>query len=138
MDYIDNLKEIKEQLFDAPVEVKQAFNQIVEYFANEPKKFAVGMVIDDGSKNLTYYGLGDGNSSNPPVDATSEQDAIKKTKDEFGRYAWVKKIVSIKACPTKAVQKTSSTGNKVTKYVPTDEKFVEKMYAERDKLNSNK
>lgn len=30
------------------------------------------MVIDDGSKNLTYYGLGDGNSSNPPVDATSE------------------------------------------------------------------
>ena len=32
MDYIDNLKEIKEQLFDAPVEVKKAFNQVVEYF----------------------------------------------------------------------------------------------------------
>ena len=34
MDYIDNLKEIKEQLFDAPVEVKKAFNQVVEYFDN--------------------------------------------------------------------------------------------------------
>ena len=33
----ENLQNIKEQLFDAPTEVKIAFNQIVEYFANEPK-----------------------------------------------------------------------------------------------------
>ena len=28
----EELKSIKEMLFDAPVEVKQAFNQVVEYF----------------------------------------------------------------------------------------------------------
>lgn len=28
----EELKNIKEQLFDAPVEVKKAFNQVVEYF----------------------------------------------------------------------------------------------------------
>ena len=38
MEYFDNLKEIKEQLFDAPIEVKKAFNQVVEYFAM-PKGF---------------------------------------------------------------------------------------------------
>ena len=30
----EELKNIKQQLFDAPVEIKQAFNQIVEYFDN--------------------------------------------------------------------------------------------------------
>lgn len=35
MEYFDNLKEIKEQLFDASTEVKQAFNQVVEYFAGK-------------------------------------------------------------------------------------------------------
>lgn len=33
----DNIKEIKEQLFDAPVEVKKAFNDVVKYFGACPE-----------------------------------------------------------------------------------------------------
>lgn len=32
MELFDNIKGIKEQLFDAPVEVKKAFNDVVKYF----------------------------------------------------------------------------------------------------------
>ena len=37
MELFDNIKEIKEQLFDAPVEVKKAFNDVVKYFGACPE-----------------------------------------------------------------------------------------------------
>mgnify|MGYP003088325408 CR=1 FL=1 len=41
MELFDNIKEIKEQLFDAPVEVKKAFNDVVKYFSNDAQKVRV-------------------------------------------------------------------------------------------------
>lgn len=42
--------DIKEQLFDAPVEVKQAFNTLVTFFADEDKdKYIYGIVDKDGN-----------------------------------------------------------------------------------------
>ena len=38
----EELKNIKELLFDAPIEVKKAFNQVVEYFAM-PKNYYVAV-----------------------------------------------------------------------------------------------
>ena len=37
----DNIKEIKEQLFDAPVEVKKAFNDVVKYFSNDSRLWCI-------------------------------------------------------------------------------------------------
>ena len=41
MELFDNIKEIKEQLFDAPVEVKKAFNDVVKYFSKDSQKVRI-------------------------------------------------------------------------------------------------
>ena len=37
----EELKNVKELLFDAPIEVKKAFNQVVEYFAKSNEFYIV-------------------------------------------------------------------------------------------------
>ena len=50
----DNIKEIKEQLFDAPVEVKKAFNDVVKYFGTQSEDKYVVVEIKYGSVVKVY------------------------------------------------------------------------------------
>jgi len=71
---LEYLKEIKEGLFDAPSEVKEAFNSIVRYF-DDIKTFIVVSLANNP------YLLGDGNFINvDTVKATSESEAINISK----------------------------------------------------------
>jgi len=56
--FYDDLQRVKEQLFDAPIEVKEAFNTVVRYFSwfkrdEGPKEYYIVEVFNAGS---TYGG----------------------------------------------------------------------------------
>jgi len=88
LNYHDTLQSLKEQLFDAPSEVKSAFNQVVKYFDTG---FWLEY-IDNGE--LKYY----------RINASTEQEA-RKIVDEWRRdypdwtdYSKAKIVNEIKNC----------------------------------------
>lgn len=52
MTNFENLSDLKSQLFDAPSEVKNAFNQVVEFFDSNDKRFVVETTNEDGEHEI--------------------------------------------------------------------------------------
>ena len=78
----EELKSIKEMLFDAPVEVKQAFNQVVEYFDDNKKFYFVVGVTNEGKVIENYY------TSSPNM--TNNRQAIFSAEQKYGPLKMVK------------------------------------------------